>query len=87
MCDARRLHARNEGSDAVNQGVCNAEAVDIAMTNGVNYPKGPLQWADEIGLNQVCYTLDNLAACYGDGRYRVSPLLRRKALNQASFHG
>lgn len=87
MCVMRAVcMLANEGSDAVNQGVCNAEAVDIAMTNGVNYPKGPLQWADEIGLNQVCYILDNLAACYGDGRYRVSPLLRRKALTQVNFH-
>ena len=40
----------NEGADAVNQGVCSAEAVDVAMLKGVNYPRGPLAWADALGL-------------------------------------
>jgi len=68
----------NEAADAVNQGVCNARAVDIAMQKGVNYPRGPLAWADSIGLQQVVTVLTNLAATYGEDRYRVSPLLRRK---------
>lgn len=68
----------NEAADAVNQGVCSARAVDIAMQKGVNYPRGPLAWADSIGLRQVVTVLSNLAATYGEDRYRVSPLLRRK---------
>jgi len=68
----------NEGYDAVNQGVCSEEAVDIAMQGGVNYPQGPLAWAQAIGLKNVLTVLDNLAATYGEDRYRVSPLLRRK---------
>src|SRR6185312_10632629 len=40
----------NEALDAVNHGVCSAQAVDIAMQKGVNYPRGPLAWADGIGL-------------------------------------
>lgn len=68
----------NEAADAVNQGVCSARAVDIAMQKGVNYPRGPLAWADAIGLRQVVTVLANLAATYGEDRYRVSPLLRRK---------
>ncbi len=68
----------NEAADAVNQGVCSARAVDIAMQKGVNYPRGPLAWADSIGLRQVVTVLANLAATYGEDRYRVSPLLRRK---------
>ena len=68
----------NEAADAVNQGVCSARAVDIAMQKGVNYPRGPLAWADTIGLRQVVAVLANLAATYGEDRYRVSPLLRRK---------
>ena len=39
----------NEAADAVNQGVCSAAAVDIAMQKGVNYPRGPLAWADAVG--------------------------------------
>jgi 3-hydroxybutyryl-CoA dehydrogenase len=68
----------NEAADAVNQGVCSAEAVDIAMQKGVNYPRGPLAWLDAIGIGQVVAVLSNLAASYGEDRYRVSPLLRRK---------
>ena len=65
----------NEGADAVHQQVCSAQAVDTAMQNGVNYPKGPLQWAMEIGIAQVVDVLDNLYHHYGEDRYRASPLL------------
>jgi len=68
----------NEALDAVNQGVCSPAAVDIAMQKGVNYPRGPLAWADAIGLRHVLTVLANLGAAYGEDRYRVSPLLRRK---------
>lgn len=68
----------NEAADAVNQGVCSADAVDAAMQKGVNYPRGPLAWADAIGLRQVHTVLTNLAATYGEDRYRVAPLLRRR---------
>jgi 3-hydroxybutyryl-CoA dehydrogenase len=68
----------NEALDAVNQGVCSATAVDIAMQKGVNYPRGPLAWADAIGLRHVFTVLANLGAAYGEDRYRVSPLLRRR---------
>jgi 3-hydroxybutyryl-CoA dehydrogenase len=77
----------NEAADAVNQGVCSAEAVDIAMQKGVNYPRGPLAWADSVGIAHVVTVLSNLAATYGEERYRVSPLLRRKLANGTRFHG
>ncbi len=77
----------NEAADAVNQGVCSAEAVDIAMQKGVNYPRGPLAWADTVGIAHVVTVLSNLAATYGEDRYRVSPLLRRKLANGTRFHG
>jgi 3-hydroxybutyryl-CoA dehydrogenase len=67
--------------------VCSAAAVDIAMQKGVNYPRGPLAWADAIGLHHVFTVLANLGAAYGEDRYRVSPLLRRKhAVPGARFH-
>lgn len=77
----------NEGADAVNQGVCDAIAVDTAMQKGVNYPRGPLAWADAIGLDCVLNVLDNLAKTYGEDRYRASPLLRRKVCAGKKFHG
>lgn len=76
----------NEAADAVNQGVCSAAAVDIAMQKGVNYPRGPLAWADAVGIAHVVTVLSNLAASYGEDRYRVSPLLRRKLANGTRFH-
>jgi 3-hydroxybutyryl-CoA dehydrogenase len=76
----------NEAADAVNQGVCSAAAADIAMQKGVNYPRGPLAWADAIGIDHVVSVLQNLAAGYGEDRYRVSPLLRRKQATGGRFH-
>jgi len=77
----------NEAADAVNQGVCTAAAADIAMQKGVNYPRGPLAWADAVGIAHIAAVLGNLAAGYGEDRYRVSPLLRRKLHAGATFHG
>ncbi len=76
----------NEAADAVNQGVCSAQAVDIAMQKGVNYPRGPLAWADSVGLGHVASVLSNLASAYGEDRYRLSPLLRRKVAASGTFH-
>ncbi|MCS4502703.1 3-hydroxyadipyl-CoA dehydrogenase [wastewater metagenome] len=76
----------NEGADAVNQGVCDAAGCDTAMKGGVNYPRGPLAWAEAIGLPEVCQVLDSLAVVYGLDRYRVSPLLWRKVYAGAGFH-
>ena len=76
----------NEAADAVNQGVCSAAAADIAMQKGVNYPRGPLAWADAVGIDHVVSVLQHLAAGYGEDRYRVSPLLRRKQATGARFH-
>jgi 3-hydroxybutyryl-CoA dehydrogenase len=76
----------NEAADAVNQGVCSAAAADIAMQKGVNYPRGPLAWADAVGVANIVKVLSNLAASYGEDRYRVSPLLRRKQATGGRFH-
>lgn len=67
----------NEAADAVNQGVCSAAAADSAMKLGVNYPQGPLAWADAIGVPAVHAVLTHLGQSYGEDRYRISPLLQR----------
>lgn len=76
----------NEGADAVLQGVGSAADIDLAMRAGVNYPKGPLAWADAIGLAALLRTLDNLQAAYGEARYRPSLLLRRHVAEGRTFH-
>lgn len=68
----------NEAADAVTHGVASAQDVDIAMQRGVNYPRGPLRWADEIGVARVRDALVNLQAHYGEDRYRLSPLIARR---------
>lgn len=76
----------NEASDAVLQGVADPAAIDLAMMKGVNYPVGPLAWADTLGPARLLAVLDNLARTYGEDRYRASVLLRRKALSGRGFH-
>jgi 3-hydroxybutyryl-CoA dehydrogenase len=76
----------NEAAEVVHTGVASAEAVDQAMRLGVNYPRGPLAWAEAIGLERVRDVLDHLARTYGDDRYRASWLLRRRALAKRPFH-
>ncbi len=66
----------NEAYDAVFMQIGTPEAIDLAMTKGVNYPKGLLQWAKEIGPEKVLGDLEKLQAYFGDDRYRPCPLLR-----------
>ena len=76
----------NEAIDAVFLNVASIEDVDLAMTNGVNYPKGLLKWADEIGLSVVLSKLEVLFNEYGEDRYRPNPLLRRMVKNGTKFY-
>ncbi|MDR6918252.1 3-hydroxybutyryl-CoA dehydrogenase [Pseudomonas sp. 3296] len=76
----------NEAADAVLQGVASAADIDLAMRAGVNYPQGPLAWADAIGLVHILNVLENLQASYGEERYRPSLLLRRRVAEGRHFH-
>ena len=76
----------NEAIDAVFMQVASVEDIDLAMTKGVNYPKGLLSWADEIGLKQVLDGLQNLYEEYGEDRYRPNPLLKRMVRNNLKFY-
>jgi 3-hydroxybutyryl-CoA dehydrogenase len=76
----------NEAADAVNQGVCSAAAADAAMRLGVNYPLGPLAWADRVGLRTIHTVLTHLGASYGEDRYRLSPLIQRLVFSGHTFH-
>lgn len=77
----------NEAADAVYQGVCSASSADAAMRLGVNYPKGPLAWADAVGLSTVHTVLTHLGNSYGEDRYRLSPLLQRHVFAGKTIHG
>jgi len=69
----------NEAVDALHWGVANRDDIELAMTKGVNYPRGLLRWADSIGLPAVLERVERLQQEYGEDRYRPSPLLRRMA--------
>jgi 3-hydroxybutyryl-CoA dehydrogenase len=67
----------NECAFAIGEGVGSAHDVDDGMKLGMSYPTGPLEWADEIGLDHIVMILDGLREEYGEERYRTAPLLRR----------
>jgi len=76
----------NEAADALFLNIASKEDIDLAMTKGVNYPKGLLKWADEIGIADCVEGLDELYQEYGEDRYRCSPLLRRMIKNNTKFY-
>ena len=67
----------NEAVDAVHLRIASPADVELAMTKGVNYPRGLLAWGDQIGAPEILRRLEWLQAEYGEDRYRPSPLLRR----------
>tara|TARA_B110000091_G_scaffold29492_1_gene30033 strand:- start:467 stop:1618 length:1152 start_codon:yes stop_codon:yes gene_type:complete len=76
----------NEAADALFLNIATKEDIDLAMTKGVNYPKGLLVWADEIGIENVLKQLEDLQTEYGEDRYRPSPLLKRMAAENKTFY-
>ena len=76
----------NEAADALFLNIATKEDIDLAMTKGVNYPKGLLAWADEVGIKNVLNQLEELYCEYGEDRYRPSPLLRRMVKNNKTFY-
>jgi len=75
----------NEAVDALQWQVASKEDVELAMTKGVNYPKGLLQWCDELGSDYVLAGMDALYDTYREDRYRASALLRKMGVERKSF--
>jgi 3-hydroxybutyryl-CoA dehydrogenase len=69
----------NEAAFAAGEGIAEVERIDTAMILGMNYPKGPIAWANEIGYQHVVEVLEHLQREYGEERYRTAPLLQRLA--------
>jgi 3-hydroxybutyryl-CoA dehydrogenase len=77
----------NEAVDAVFWGVASPADIDVAMVKGVNYPKGLIAWAEELGFGVALERLERLQAEYAEDRYRPSPLLRRLAASGGTLRG
>lgn len=76
----------NEAVDAVFWNIASVEDIDLAMTKGVNYPKGLLKWADEIELKNVLATLEDLQNKFGEDRYRPSYLMKKMVGEGSKFY-
>ncbi|MES2590472.1 MAG: 3-hydroxyacyl-CoA dehydrogenase NAD-binding domain-containing protein [Bacteroidota bacterium] len=76
----------NEAVDSLHLQLATKEDLDLAMTKGVNYPKGLLKWADELGLHNVLLILDDLYTKYAEDRYRPSILLKTMAAKGELFY-
>jgi 3-hydroxybutyryl-CoA dehydrogenase len=70
----------NEACFAVGEGVGSEEDVDAGLTLGLNHPRGPFDWCEEIGVEQVCATIEALWRERHEERYRLAPRLRRRAI-------
>lgn len=76
----------NEAADALYLKVASARDIDLAMTKGVNYPKGLLKWADELGIENVVKLLTTFKDFYEEDRYRISPMLKQQMVRKKSFY-
>ena len=76
----------NEAIDTLYLNVASKEDIDLAMTKGVNYPKGLLRWADELGLGTVLEELESLMSTYEEDRYRPSVLLKHMVRENKHFY-
>lgn len=70
----------NEAAFALMEKVATAQDIDTAMKKGTNYPYGPLEWADRIGLDEIYAISRGLQRDLAEERYRTAPLLRKLVL-------
>ena len=76
----------NAAADALNGAIATRDDIDTAMTTGVNYPKGLLKWADEIGIQKVLKQLQGLQSNSNDNRYQPSPILIKMSQDNTIFY-
>lgn len=70
----------NEAYFALGDDVSTKAEIDVAMKLGTNYPYGPFEWSEKIGLEKIYFLLKKLAE--KDGRYAIAPLLQEEALRK-----
>jgi len=76
----------NEAASAMTENIASAEDLDTAMKLGVNYPKGLLEWSDQLGAGLIVEILEGLCSHYEEDRYRPCPLLRHMQIAGKKFY-
>lgn len=76
----------NEACYTLQEGTASIEDIDMGMKLGTNYPFGPFEWCDKIGITTVFETLAVLYEDTKDERYKVCPLLKAKYLRNETFY-
>ncbi len=76
----------NEAYFTVEEGTATREDVDLAMKLGTNYPLGPFEWTEKIGLQNIVNVLDTVHRVTGDVRYEVCALLRTESSSELNYH-
>lgn len=69
----------NEAYLAAEEGTASREDINVAMRLGTNYPLGPFEWCEKIGIKQVYGVLDAVYKATGNERYKISDLLAQEA--------
>jgi 3-hydroxybutyryl-CoA dehydrogenase len=72
----------NEAYLVLQEGTSNNKDIDTAMKLGTNYPYGPIEWSEKIGVDLIYNILKSMSEEFGDDRYRITPLLKEKYLEQ-----
>lgn len=73
----------NEAFYTVQEGTATREDIDMAMKLGTNYPFGPFEWCDKIGIKNVYALLKSVYDDTADERYKICPLLKKEYLRRA----
>ena len=76
----------NEAADICYLNVASRDDIDLAMSQGANYPQGLLAWADKIGIAKIVEKMDALHEEYLEDRYRCSPVLRKMMREGRTFY-
>lgn len=72
----------NEAMHVLMEGVASAEDIDTAMRLGFNFPMGPLELADSMGLEELLAWMESMFHEFGEIKWRPCPLLRRLVREQ-----
>lgn len=70
----------NEAFYTVQEGTATREDIDLAMKLGTNYPYGPFEWCERIGVPNIYRLLEAVYADTKDERYKICPLLKKEYL-------